>query len=325
MSQDQTLSGEEISALMSEARESGSAGGGASAGPARAFSLGGDAGRTMAAIPALDRLNERMVKRLRDVIEPFARAKPRVETLPTEVRAFGDWRAEQSEFVSLSLYTFRPLKGAILLRIEPEFVSRLVDAFYGGNGTAPIRRAREFTATEESLLGRLAETVILTLAEVWQEVVPVRPQLKGRETNVGFAELAGTDEAVAVTRFEVAPWAGPGSGIEIIYPVAALRSVEPELAARSHDEGGPRTGDWRQRLGAAVGEVRIDARTVLARPELSLSELMQLQEGDVIPVSLTKLVPLIVAGRRVALGSVGERDGKAALQIEKMETRRSGQ
>ena len=87
MSQDQTLSGEEISALMSEARESGSGGGGASAGPARAFSLGGDAGRNMAAIPALDRLNERMVKRLRAVIEPLARAKPRVEALPTEVRA----------------------------------------------------------------------------------------------------------------------------------------------------------------------------------------------------------------------------------------------
>ncbi len=325
MSQDQTLSGEEISALMSEARDGGSREGGASAEPARAFTLGGDAGRSMAAIPALDRLNERMVKRLREVIEPFARAKPRVQTLPTEVRAFGDWRAEQNEFVSLSLYGFRPMKGAVLLRFEPEFISRLVDAFYGGAGNAPLRSAREFTATEESLLGRLAEAVIGALAEVWQEVVPVRPLLKGRETNVGFANLAGTDEAVAITRFEVAPWAGTGSGIEILYPIASLRSVEAQLAAKSHDEGSPRTGDWRERLGAAIGEVRIEARTVLARPELSLSELMQLREGDVIPVSLNKLVPLIVAGRRVALGSVGERDGKAALKIEKMETRRLGQ
>ena len=325
MTQDQTLSGEEISALMSEARESGSREGGASANPARAFSVGGDAGRTMAAIPALDRLNERMVKRLRDVVEPFARAKPRVVTFPTEIRSFGDWQAEQSEFISLSLYAFRPLKGQILLRIEPEFVSRLVDAFYGGTGAPTSRRPREFTATEESLLGRLAEAVIGVLAEIWSEVVPVRPLLKGRETNVGFADLAGPDEAVAVTRFEVAPWAGTGSGIEILYPVAALRSVEAELAAKSSDEGSVRTGDWRERLSAAVGEIRIEARTVLARPELSLSELMQLREGDVIPVSLNKLVPLIVAGRRIALGSVGERDGKAALKIEKMESRRLGQ
>ena len=322
MTQDPSLSGEEISALMSEAAEPRQ--GGAS-GPARPFAFGGEAPRTMSAIPAIDRINERLVRRLRDVIEPFARIKPKVTTEPVTIRSFAEWQVEQAEFTSLSLYAFRPMKGAILLHIDPEFVSRLVDAFYGGNGTAPSRRGREFTATEESLLGRLAEAMIGALAEVWQEVVPVRQQLKARETNVGFAELAGADEAIAITRFEVAPWAGPGAAIEFLYPVAALRSVEPELAARAHDEAGPRTGDWRARLGAAVGEVRIEARTVLARPELSLSELMQLREGDIIPVSLTKLVPLIVAGRRVALGSVGEKDGKAALKIEKMETRRLGQ
>jgi flagellar motor switch protein FliM len=321
MSQDQTLSGEEISALISEAREGGPAGESASAGPARAFSLGGDAGRTMAAIPALDRLNERMVKRLREVIEPFARAKPRVETLATEVRAFGDWRAEQSEFVSLSLYGFRPLKGAILLRIEPEFISRLVDAFYGGNGTAPNRRAREFTATEESLLGRLCEALIGALAEGWSEIIPVRPQLRARETNAGFAGVAKADEMVAVARFTISPWPGHATVVEIVYPVAGLRSIEPELAAQSHDDATAKTGEWRERLGAAVGEVRIEARTVLARPELSLAELMQLQVGDILPVSLSKLVPLIVAGRRIALGTVGEHDGRAALKIEKMEQR----
>src|SRR6218665_919493 len=150
MSQDQTLSGEEISALMSEARASGSAEGGASASPARAFSLGGDAGRTMAAIPALDRLNERMVKRLRDVIEPFARAKPRVETLPTEVRAFGDWRAGAGAGSAPPprLWRSPPTGGATLLRGERCFVSRLVAPFSGGNAPAPGRRAREFTATE---------------------------------------------------------------------------------------------------------------------------------------------------------------------------------
>ena len=89
MSQDQTLSGEEISALMSEARASGSAEGGAPAMPTRAFSLGGDAGRTMAAIPALDRLNERMVKRLRDVIEPFAQPLDHALVEPVQRRDRG--------------------------------------------------------------------------------------------------------------------------------------------------------------------------------------------------------------------------------------------
>jgi flagellar motor switch protein FliM len=216
------------------------------------------------------------------------------------------------------------MKGAILLRIDPEFVSRLVDAFYGGSGAQAPRPAREFTATEESLLGRLCEALIGALAEGWSEIIPVHPQLRARETNAGFAGLAKADEMVALARFTIAPWAGHSTVIEFVYPVAGLRSIEPELAAKSHDDATAKTGEWRERLGTAVGEVRIEARTVLARPELSLAELMQLQAGDIIPVSLSKHVPLIVAGRRIALGTVGEHDGRAALKIEKMEQRRIG-
>ena len=316
MTQDPTLSGEEISALMSEAREPRQ--GGAS-GPARPFAFGGEAPRTMSAIPAIDRINERLVRRLRDVIEPFARIKPKVSTEPVTVRGFAEWQAEQPEFTSLSLYAFRPMKGAILLRI-----SRLVAAFYGGSGAQAPRRAREFTATEESLLGRLCEALIGTLAEGWAEVLPVRPLLRARETNAGFAGLAKADEMVALAQFTISPWPGYSTTVEIVYPVAGLRSIEAELAAKSHDDANAKTGEWRERLGCAVGEVRIEARTVLARPELSLSELMQLQAGDIIPVSLSKHVPLIVAGRRIALGTVGEHDGRAALKIERMEQRRLG-
>ena len=186
------------------------------------------------------------------------------------------------------------------------------------------RRGREFTATEESLLGRLTEALIGTLAEGWSEIMPVRPQLRARETNAGFAGLAKSDEMVALARFTIAPWPGHATVVEIIYPVAGLRSIEPELAAKANEEASAKTGEWRERLGAAIGEVRIEARTVLARPELSLAELMQLQAGDIIPVSLSKHVPLIVAGRRIALGTVGEHDGRAALKIDKMEQRRIG-
>src|SRR3954453_21157506 len=164
MTQDPTLSGEEISALMSEAQEPRQ--GGAS-GPAPPSAFGGEAPRTMSAIPAIDRLGERMVRRLRDAIEPFARVKPKVAAEPCSIRGFAEWQAEQAEFTSLSLYAFRPMKGAILIRIEPEFVSRLGDAFYGGRGGHGPRRAREFTPTEESLLGRLCEALISALAEAW--------------------------------------------------------------------------------------------------------------------------------------------------------------
>lgn len=316
MSKKSTLTGEEISALMGDTEGAGSRG---TEGSARPFPFGGEAGRPTPALPAIDRLNERMVRKLRGVIEPLSRTKPKIGVEPTVIRNFGDWQAEQPEFTSLSLYTFRPMQGSILLKIEPDFVSRLVDAFYGGSGVISPRRAREFTATEESLLGRLAEALMAALAETWAEVIPVKPMLRARETNNGFVALAKADEAVAVSQFAIQPWGGQPATVEFIYPVAGLRSIETELVTRMPDEAGAKGAAWKAKLESAVGEIRVEARTVLARPELPLSELMRLQVGDVIPVSLPHLVPLIVEGRRVAIGAVGEHDGRAALKIERIE------
>ena len=62
MSKNPTLSGEEISALMHELRDQEPRGGRAP-GTARPFAFGTEAARPMSALSALDRMNERMVRR----------------------------------------------------------------------------------------------------------------------------------------------------------------------------------------------------------------------------------------------------------------------
>lgn len=323
MSDNPSLSGEEIAALIDEIRDGSEALGASAA--ARPFAFGTEAGRPTSALPAIDRMNERLAKRLRDLVEPFARAKPKVAAEAVQVQSHAEWTAAQGEFGSFSLYSFRPLKGMILLSLEPLFVSRLVDAFYGGSGVPASKAAREFTGTEESLLGRLAEGIVAALADLWGEMIAVKPQLRSRETNAAFAAIAKPDEPVALCRFSVALGRGDPATVEILYPIASLRGVESELAAKSAEDAHARSGEWRDRLADAVGEIRVRARTVLARPELSLAELMDLQPGDVIPVSLPAQVPLLVEGRPIALGTIGEHDGRAALRIEKIDHRRISQ
>lgn len=317
-----TLSGDEIAALMSGLQD-GAARPVRPSAPPLPFSFGSGTARPVNAIPALDRMNEQMARRLRAVVEPYARAKPRIVAEPIEVRPFDAWKAEQAECVSLSLYSMKPLKGCILLAIEPEFVRRLVDIFYGGSGESVRGPVRELSPTEESLLARFADGVAAALADVWQEVVPVRALLRSRQVGVAHAAVATGAEAVAVSRFTVRLARGEPTLISIVHPLSSLRSVEAELAARSGEEASARGEEWRERLVAAVGEVRIRARTVLARPELQLAELLQLRVGDVIPVSLPAQVPLLVEGRPIALGTIGEHDGRTALRIEKIQRRRS--
>jgi flagellar motor switch protein FliM len=285
---------------------------------ARAFSFGSEAFRPMSALPALDRLSERMARRVRDVIGPFARFKPRVANQPVAIRRFESWIADQPEFTSLNTYRVRPLKGGVLIAIEPQFVTRLVDTFYGGSGTTAVARAYEFTATEEQLAVRLADAVIGALTDVWSEVIAVQSQITSRETNTSYASLVRREDPVAIASFSITLASGDATRIDILYPVAALRAVESELSAKIIDDGGVARGEWRDRLGSALSQVRIQTRSVLGRPNMQISELLKLAPGDFIPMSMPKTVPLIVAGKVFAHGTIGEQDGRTAIKIVKI-------
>ncbi len=206
---------------------------------AKSFVFGSEAMRPMSALPALDRMSERFTRRLREAIFNLARRKPRIEAEPVRIERFEAWRSAQAEFTSLSLYRFRPLKGGLLIAVQPELVGRLVDAFYGGTGSSTPKSSKEFTPTEEKLLGRLTEALTTILTDVWSEVVPIQLQLSNRETNVAYATLVRGEEPVVITGFDVAFGADETpSRIEIIYPVSSLRAVESELSTKVHDEGG---------------------------------------------------------------------------------------
>ncbi len=292
----------------------------------RPYALGDETLRPPARLAGLERIGERMARRLRAIIEPLARAKPAVEAEAAETLRFELWRNALPDFTSLSLYRMRPLKGGLLIALEPAFVSRLVDAFYGGSGAGamPAGRAKEFTPAEERLLGRLTDALADVLVEVWAEVVPLVPALAGRETNASYASLVRADELVVVQRFSIAAGQLPPTTIDIVYPLVALRPYEAQLSAKVHAEPGIADGEFSYRMARALADVRLPVRSVLARPTLSVNELLALKPGDVIPITLPPRVPLIVANRRLAEGTIGEQEGRAALRVELVDGEGSG-
>ena len=73
---------------------------------------------------------------------------------------------------------------------------------------------------------------------------------------------------------------------------------------------------WRGKLSDAVMHVQFPVRSIFARPELSAAKLVTLQAGDIIPVCLPSHLPVTVAGRLFAHGTVGEAGGRAAIRIK---------
>ena len=269
-------------------------------------------------LSGMDRIGERMVRRIRALLEPMLGVKPQVTSEAVSVFRFSDWSLFVPDFVSLSMYRLHPLKGAALLRVDPDMIAALVDSFYGGTGARMPFNRKEFTPTEERMLGKFTGNLIDKLVESWAETHAVDATLIGRETNIEYVHVASDDEQVVVQRFDVTLGREDVWPIEFVYPLAALRGVESLMGTKVHDELKVSDPGWRDRLGRQVNHVRFPARSVLARPSLSLSQLMQLEPGDVSPLQISRSLPLLVGNKVFAHGTIGEKEGRAAFMIEKL-------
>lgn len=271
-----------------------------------------------ALLGAMDRMGERLARRLRGILEPLSGGRPAVTPKPVEQTMFMMWDACVPPFASLSLYRLHPVKGVVALRIDAALVSVLVDRFYGGTGGLPSGDAREFTPTESRIIDRLSGQIMAALTACWADFVPMDAVLLGRESGVAQADIMASDADAVVQSFEVNIGERDSWLIDLVYPLDGLNGVETIDAPRGVEEHRPADPVWRSRLAARMDDVRLPARTVLARPNLRLSELLALKPGDVINIHIARHLPLIVGDRVVAHGTVGEQDGRAAFMIEKL-------
>lgn len=282
------------------------------------YAFGRAAAEPVANIGGLDKLGDRLAKKLRALIEPYSGVRPGVTAKPLDNTMFMMWDACVPSFVSLSLYRLLPIKGVVALRIDAGLVSQLVDRFYGGRGPGHAAERTEFTPTENRLINRVSSQIMTAVVEVWTDIAKLEPLLISRETGVGQAEILPADADVVVQTFEIDLGTKEKFLIEIVYPQEGLSHIELPAGARHPEQ--PRVKDpvWQSQLGRRVEQVRLPVKTVLARPNLKMSELMALKPGDVIPIHIARHLPLIVGDRVFAHGTVGEQDGVAAFMIEKL-------
>jgi flagellar motor switch protein FliM len=268
--------------------------------------------------PGLDRIGERLARGLRDVIAAAGGDCVTVTRGASTLKSFGAWRGEQDAFGALCRYQLPPIKGAMLLAIPSTLIIQLVDLFYGGTGAVSSVRGA-FTAAENRYIARFGEQCLPLLAAAWADIATLNPTLAGVETDIANAKLGKDMDLVVIQPFAVQIGGDDQVTLACVYPVSALRPIAALSDAPQPESAAPADPIWRDRLSDAVLEVRLPMRSIFARPELPLGQLLSLKAGDVIPVCLPNHIPITVAGRLFAQGTVGESSGRAAIKIEKIE------
>lgn len=261
----------------------------------------------------LQHLSARLAKSLKGLFETMLRRDLRCFAEPIAVQRFADYRAERG----IAPAAWQPIamgagRGRAQLVLDAVLVHEMLDAFFGGDGEAPQPLPTEFSPAAEALVGRLAGSLAGLLDTAWEPLAPIA--FKAAAGAIALPDLAG-DEAVVVTRFGLADGGRKPVFVDLLYPVACLKPHGAALMPRVHGLAAEVEPQWRSGLTRAVMNVRFPIRSVLAEPVLSLGRLLELKEGDVLPIDFGPEVPVMVAARRLGTGLVGTANGRAAVRL----------
>ncbi|WP_375396758.1 flagellar motor switch protein FliM [uncultured Sphingomonas sp.] len=264
----------------------------------------------------LQHLSARLARSLRSVFEPVLRREVRAWAEPLRVQRFTDYRAERTDALTAWIPMTMTMGGApVLLVIDGRFAIELLDLFFGGPGGVPHDTPSEFSPAAEAMLMRLGAMIADPMTAAWEPLASVSFQPGRIESNPSMISGVDTEDPVVITRFGLGHGPGAPVTVDIVYPVAALKPHTPSLTGKVLGKGAALDPAWQNGLARAVMQVTFPVRSVLAEPTMPLARLMDLKQGDVIPISFTSDVPVMVGGDRLGTGTVGTSNGRAAIRL----------
>lgn len=218
----------------------------------------------------------------------------------------------------LEVLDFAPMEGHVVIEMNPQIIFAMLDRVMGGVAKGPYRE-RELTEIEQSLLERTLGRMPEFLGEAWKTVENLSPSFVSLETNPQFLQLATSNETVLVVTLSAR--IGDATGLmNICIPHVTVEPIIPKLTTQYlYDVSKTRStaNDTEHHLEAHLEQVDVDLQVELGAAELTVDEVLDLQVGDIIPLSNSIHDALTVTVDRVPAFSaaVGKKHKHYGVQI----------
>ena len=319
MASSKKLTSEEVNALIEGLEDDSEALGTVSSVEAlevKSFSFGSDDLSLLGDYYALRMINERFCRFARSVFLPMLRIQPRISSFPPEVKTFDEYSADADSFMSLTTSRLEELRGSSLLVVAPNFISLLTNSYYGGTAVRPLRRVSgEFTATEQRVIEIISGGLMTAMQNAWKDLTPVSFAIQSHEENMQFASFVDNSETVIVCTFLVQLPGSEPATFDVVYPLQTLKPIASLLRSRVQSEFVTEDLSWRQKLERSILNIPLVVTAELARPKVSMKNLLNLQDGDTFPMQVNNGIKVLVEGKTLFNAELGQVGPQAALYL----------
>lgn len=196
----------------------------------------------------------------------------------------------------LGLFSLHPLEGTVLMEVSPTLAFTIVDRLLGGQGSG-LEKNRDLTEIERTIVEHRLTQIIDITEESWAEVYKLTPKFMALETNPQFTQIVAPNEMVVLVTLEVTIGETVGM-INVCMPYLVLEPILDKLStfflfsSQSKETSPEQVEAIRKKIEWA----KVDMVAFLGYSEILVRDLLELAEGDVIPLnqSVKDTLPIYV-------------------------------
>ena len=288
------------------------------AGEVRPYDLAHQERTVRGRMPTLEIINERFARLLRLGFFNFMRRNPEISIGPVRVIKYGEFVRNLVVPTNLNVVQLKPLRGNALFVLDPSLIFTVVDNMFGGDGRFHSRvEGRDFTATEQRIIGRLLAVVLGEYAKSWQPVHPLQFEFVRSEMHTQFANIATPGDLVVVTTFAIGLGSGGGE-LHICLPYAGIEPIRELLFSATQGDNLEPDRRWLRMLSKQVQLAEVELTAKLTQIPLRVRDLLGMKIGDVIGFDLPDTVSAEVDGVPIFDCRYGMLNNQYALKIERV-------
>ena len=266
-------------------------------------------------MPTLEIVNERFARHLRISMFNMMRRTAEVSINGVQMLKFGEYIHSLFVPTSLNMVRFSPLKGTALITMEARLVFILVDNFFGGDGRFHAKiEGREFTPTERRIIQLLLKIIFEDYTDAWAPVMDVEFDYLDSEVNPAMANIVSPTEVVVISSFHIEVDGG-GGDFHIAMPYSMIEPIRELLDAGVQSDKEDTDMRWSQALRDEIMDVDVGFNATIAEEEITLRDVMNMKEGDLIPIELPEHVLMKVEDLPTFRCKMGKSRDNLALKI----------
>jgi flagellar motor switch protein FliM len=229
-------------------------------------------------------MHDRFARNFSSSLSAYLRTITEVNLVSVEQLSYQEFLLSVPDPTCFNAIGIRPLEGAFALEVNPQLVFPMIDKMLGGPGE-PLKNLRTMTDIEQSIFDGVLKLALEDLKEGWRGIVDFDFKIQAKETSPQLIQIVAPNEVVLLVVFEVKM--GPVVGMINL----AIPSIILEPIANKFDQemftGYKKSSTFQEaRLlmeGLKRCEMAVGAE--IRGTTLRVSDILKLQEGDLIPLS----------------------------------------